>query len=90
MMKYGMVAAIITRVGRRQLARVLEGLHIPTIEDDSFANTDHIPLYCDMPGNYSWVESGSGNRLEVTGGAEKEQFTVLKVEGSSNLLSSLK
>ena len=51
----GMVAAIITRVGRRQLTRVVEGLHIPAIEDDSFANTDHIPVYRDMPGNYSWV-----------------------------------
>ena len=72
----GMVAAIITRVGRRQLARVVEGLHIPTIEDDSFANTDHIPVYRDMPGNYSWVEHGNGNKQVVTGGAEKERFTV--------------
>ena len=72
----GKVAEIITRVGRRQVSHLMEGLVIPAIQDDSFANTDHIPVYRDMPSNYSWVECGTGNKHVATGGAEKERFTV--------------
>ena len=63
-------------MGRRQTQKVVNGITNPTIRDDSFAKSDHIPFYRDFPGNYSWIESGDGNKQVVTVGAEKEQYTV--------------
>ena len=70
------VQSIITRVGRMQVSKVVNDITIPEIGDDSFANSDHINVYRDFPGNYSWIESGAGNKQVVTVGAEKEQYTV--------------
>ena len=63
-------------MGKRQVPKVVNGIKITAIGDDSFANSDHIPVYRDFPGNYSWIESGAGNKQVVTGGSEKEQYTV--------------
>ena len=58
-------------MGRRQVPKVVNGITIPAIGDDSFENSDHIPVYRDLPRNYSWIESGACNKQVVTGGAEK-------------------
>ena len=63
-------------MGRRQVPKVVNGITIIAIRDNSFANSDYIPVYCDFPGNCSWIESGAGNKQVVTVGAEKEQYTV--------------
>ena len=56
-------------MSRRQVQKSVNGITIPTIGDDSFANSDHITVYRDLPGDYSWIESGAGNNQVVTGGA---------------------
>ena len=56
-------------MGRRQVPKVFNCITIPAIGDDSFANSDHISVYCDFPGNYSWIDIGSGNKHVVIGGA---------------------
>ena len=63
-------------MGRRQVTKVVNGITITAIGDYSFAKSDHIPVYRDVPGNYSWIESVAGNKHVVTGGAKKEQDTV--------------
>lgn len=69
-------ANISARVGRTQLETRVGNTIIPAIPDSAWCNTDHLPVYRDMPGNYSWGEKGSGRRQVQTGGAEKERFTV--------------
>ena len=52
------------------------GLLIPSIGDDQLVNRYHVPVYRDLPGNYSWGPINYGNTQIATGGAEKECFTV--------------
>ena len=66
------VRSIITGVGRRQVPTFVNGIKITAIGDDYSANSDHIPVSRDFTGNYSWIESGAGNKQVVTRGAEKE------------------
>ena len=56
-----MVAAIIIPVGRMQLTRVVEELHIPAIDDDSFA-THNIPAYRYMLEIDTSAKSCDGNK----------------------------
>ena len=63
-------------MGRRQTQKVVNGITNPTIRDDSFAKSDHIPFYRDFPGNYSWIKSCAGKNQVVTRGSEKERYTV--------------
>ena len=70
------VQQIITRVARHQVESRSGTTLIPAICDERMVNTDHVPVYRDMPGNYTWGERGSGGRQISTGGAEKERFTV--------------
>ena len=58
-------------MGRRQVKKVVNGITNPTIGDDSFEKSDHIPVYRDFSENYSWIESGDDNKQVVTVGAEK-------------------
>ena len=58
-------------MGRRQVPKVVNGITIPAIGDDSFENSDHIPVYSDLPWHYSWIEGGACNKQVVTGGAVK-------------------
>ena len=48
-------------MGGRQVPKFGNGITIPEIGDDPFSNSDHIPVYRDVTGNYSWIESGYGN-----------------------------
>ena len=52
------------------------GVIIPAVPDERLCNTDHIPMYKEDVGKYSWSEKNSGGRQIRTGGAEKERFTV--------------
>ena len=70
------VRSIITHVGIRQVPKVVNGITISAIGNYSFASSDHIPVYRNLPGDYSWIESGSGNKQVVTGSEEKERYTV--------------
>ena len=63
-------------MSRRQVPKSVNGITIPRIGDDSFAKLYHIPVYRCFPGNYSWIESGACNKQVITGGAEKEQYTM--------------
>ena len=58
-------------MGRRQVKKVVNGITNPTIGDDSFEKSDHIPVYRGFSENYSWIESGDDNKQVVTVGAEK-------------------
>ena len=47
------VRSIIARVGSRQVPKVVNGITIPAIGDDSFKSSYHITVYSDLTGNYS-------------------------------------
>ena len=67
------------------------GIFVPPFLDQDYCNTDNIPLYNDMPGNYKWGERTTGGRKIGTGGEVKYRFTVqlscTKVEKSYDLSS---
>ena len=65
-----------TRVANCQVPAVKDGVFIPAIGDDELVNTDHVPVYRDLPRKYSWSPVNDGNTQIATGGAEKERFTV--------------
>eukprot|EP00957_Ditylum_brightwellii_P017448 1313735-Ditylum_brightwellii.AAC.2 len=50
-------AQIIAHVGHDQTPHTdNQGIFIPPIQDEDYCNTDHIPCYIDMTGNYTWGE----------------------------------
>ena len=67
---------IVMCVANLQVPAVKDGVLIPDIGDDQLVNTDHVPVYRDLPGNYSWGTINDGNIQIATGGAEKQRFTV--------------
>ena len=42
-------------VGNLQVPKIENGVCIPDVDGDAFVNTDPVPVYHDLPGNYSWV-----------------------------------
>ena len=59
-------------VSNLQLPRYENGVWIPAADDDAFLNTDHVPIYCDLIGNYSWFTKNDKNVQIATGGAEND------------------
>ena len=49
---------------------MLKGVH-----DANYFNTDHVPIWYESVGNYSWGKKDSGRRTVKTGGKEKDRFT---------------
>ena len=45
------------------------------VEDAYYINTDHVPVWIESVGNYSWGKKDSGRRTVKTGGKEKDRFT---------------
>ena len=50
-------------------------LCIAGVQDAHFCNTDHVPVWFESVGNYSWGKKHSGRRHVRTGGKEKNRFT---------------
>ena len=50
-------------------------IHISGVRDANFVNTDHVPIWYESVGNYSWCKQDSGHRSVKTGGKEKDRFT---------------
>lgn len=74
---------IIRSVAKSQTPRKEGHTVIPAVTDSRMANTDHVPMYRDMVGAYSWTKKGAGGRGKRslrgqigTGGGEKDRFTV--------------
>ena len=63
---------IATRVANSQVPAVKDGVLIPDIGDDQLVNTDHLSVYHELSGNYSWRPIIGSNTQIATGGAEKE------------------
>ena len=64
-------------MGRDQIPHTDDnGLFIPPILDQDYCNTDHILVYIDITGNYTWGGRNTGGRKIGTGGKEKACFTV--------------
>ena len=63
-------------MSRRHVPKFVNSITITAIGDNSFANSDNIPVYRDFPGNYSWIKSCAGKNQVVTRGSEKERYTV--------------
>ena len=64
------------RVGRTQIDCHNENnVLIPAIPDMRWANSDHVPIYCEPAGNHTWGVRNTSGRQVGTGGAEKERFT---------------
>ena len=59
------------RVGNLQVPKIETGVWISSVDDDAFVNTDHVPVHCYLPGNYSRGTKNDGNVQIETGGAEK-------------------
>jgi hypothetical protein len=75
--------SIVARVAKSQTPRKEGHLVIPHVPDEQMGNTDHIPMYRDMAGSYSWTKKGAGGGSKkkfrgqlATGGGEKDRFTV--------------
>ena len=47
------VAHIIARVENVQRAQQKNNIIVPPVKYDNMCNTDHVPVYTDMVGNYS-------------------------------------
>ena len=47
----------------------------PPILDQYYCNTDHIPVYIDITGNYTWGEINTGGWEIGAGGKEKSCFS---------------
>ncbi len=48
---------------------------ITGVTDAYFFNTDHVPIWYESVGNYTWGRKDSGRRSVKTGGKEKDRFT---------------
>lgn len=48
---------------------------ITGVTDEYFFNTDHVPVWYESVGNYTWGRKDSGRRTAKTGGKEKDRFT---------------
>ena len=55
-------------VGKAQTNVVRDGVLIPDVHDDDFCNSDHIPVYIDLVGGYTWGENNLGGQKIGTGG----------------------
>jgi hypothetical protein len=49
---------------------------ITGVTDAYYFNTDHVPVWVESVGNYTWGQKSSGRRSVKTGGKEKDRFTV--------------
>ena len=49
-----------SRVGNLQVPKLENVVSIPAVGDDAFVNTDHVPVYRDLTGNYSWGKKNDG------------------------------
>ena len=59
--------SIVTWVAKSQTPRKEGHLVIHHVPDEQMGNTDHIPMYRDMAGSYSWTKKG-------VGGGSKKSF----------------
>lgn len=50
-------------------------VRIRGVKDAHFCNTDHVPVWFESVGNYSWGKKTGGRRHVRTGGKEKNRFT---------------
>ena len=50
-------------------------VRIAGVKDAHFCNTDHVPVWYESVGNYSWGKKCGGRRHVRTGGKEKDRFT---------------
>ena len=66
------------RVRHRQqpLAQPDGRVLITGVTDAYYFNTDHVPVWVESVGNYTWGRKSSGRRSVKTGGKEKDRFTV--------------
>ena len=66
------------RVRHRQqpLAQPDDRVLITGVTDAYYFNTDHVPVWVESVGNYTWGRKSSGRRSVKTGGKEKDRFTV--------------
>jgi len=61
---------------KQQPVRRADGtVRIDGVKDAYFCNTDHVPVWYESVGNYSWGKKNSGRRHVRTGGKEKDRFT---------------
>lgn len=49
---------------------------ITGVTDEYYFNTDHVPVWVESVGNYTWGRKSSGRRSVKTGGKEKDRYTV--------------
>ena len=67
---------IVRHVGNLQVPKIENDIWVSDVDYGSFVDTDHVPVYCVMPVNFSWYTKNDGNVYITTGGAEKDRFTV--------------
>ena len=50
-------------------------MRIARVRDAYFCNTDHVPVWYETVGNYTWRKKSGGRRHIRTGGNKKDRFT---------------
>ena len=61
---------------RQKPEKKLDGsTRIAGVRDAHFCNTDHVPVWYESVGTYSWGKKSGGIRHIRTGGKEKDRFT---------------
>ena len=65
------VTHIIACVANVKRAQQKHNIIVPPVKYDNMCNTDHVPVYIDMAGNYFWGKNNSGGRQVATGGKEE-------------------
>ena len=63
------------RAKQQPVRRANGTVRIDGVKDAYFCNTDHVPVWYESVGNYSWGKKNSGRRHVRTGGKEKDRFT---------------
>eukprot|EP00957_Ditylum_brightwellii_P131189 10006193-Ditylum_brightwellii.AAC.1 len=71
-------ANIVARVAKCQTpCKRVDGSFAPFVEDDDFGNSNQVPIYIKMHGNYQWgLKNCKERRMIKTTGKEKDRITL--------------
>jgi len=63
------------RAKQQPVRRAGGTVRIDSVKDDFFCNTDHVPVWYESVGNFSWDKKDSSRQHVRTGRKEKDRFT---------------
>ena len=63
------------RARQKPATKLDRSTRIACVRDAYFCNTDHVPVWYETVGNYTWGKKSGGRRHIQTGGKDKDKFT---------------